>query len=908
MILSEVKEEITRTTLKIYRNLVPYSFIATAFLLASYGLNAQTEAQLTSELNRRGIDTVTEINDALKAQGMTESEARKMAKSYGINYDDYISKYILKKGVSAPKQNLKENNDNINPQESITETVTKISYSTEDFVENTNAVNPPKINKTYFGYEIFQNNPFANKDYLIGNIDENYIVGPGDEIRIYVWGSHAYQAQVKIDLNGNIALPDNGVFFASGYKFETLKKKLSVYLSKSYSGLNSTPQTSFIDVSLTQLRPVSITVLGESNAPGPHLVNGLASVLNALYASGGVKTSGSLREINVYRDNKLIKTVDLYDYITKGKLTENVRLMNNDVIFIPVRNNSITLNGAVKKSGIFELKNNEGLNELIDIAGGFRADASLKNIKLNRIKPLEERNEEDIYHRFISSINFAELSALQKNYVLNDNDIISVPTVLDKTLNQAKLIGPVNRPGTYSISEFPDIKSLILEAGDSLKPRVYMNRLNLYRFNEDGTRNFFTFNLKNIIDGVENFDLKNEDIVELFGLNKTEGDDRRVSISGFGSDGKKSYNWNENFTLYDLIFQNVSIDDKEFQTEVLDSRVDINRFNVETGMYFKKSFNLGAVISRKENEFLKPRDHITLYSKNINRVLNQVVTVMGYVKNPGVFKLTEGMSAEDLILLAGGYTEYALKNEVTITRPKFDVDLGKISEDFKVRIDSSYIMGYKKIKDKNSFYVKHRDVISVKKLPGVESLKSVTITGEVRFPGSVSINNKNENLREIINKVGGITPFGTLKSSYIQRDGNRFVLDLNKAYKKNASFLNDGDRIHIGENSGVVKLNGAVANDGLFVWQPNKRLKNYVKLAGSYERPIEKVVIEYPNGIIIKKRWYSNPKVLPNSKIYVYSKPEKEKNERNGNGMDKFIEVLTVITGALTTIVLTRAL
>ena len=156
------------------------------------------------------------------------------------------------------------------------------------------------------------------KDYLIGNIDENYIVGPGDkEIRIYVWGSHAYQAQVKIDLNGNIALPDNGVFFASGYKFETLKKKLRVYLSESYSGLNSTPQTSFIDVSHTT-STCNITVLGESNTPGPHLVNGLASVLNALYASGGVKTSGSLREINVYRDNKLITTVDLYDYITKA--------------------------------------------------------------------------------------------------------------------------------------------------------------------------------------------------------------------------------------------------------------------------------------------------------------------------------------------------------------------------------------------------------------------------------------------------------------------------------------------------------------------------------------------------------------------------------------------------------------
>ena len=152
-----------------------------------------------------------------------------------------------------------------------------------------------------------------------------------------------------------------------------------------------------------------------------------------------------------------------------------------------------------------------------------------------------------------------------------------------------------------------------------------------------------------------------------------------------------------------------------------------------------------------------------------------------------MFELTEGMSAERSNTFGRRlkrYFEYALKNEVTITRPMFDVDLGKVSEDFTVRIDSSYIMGHKKFKDKNSFYLKHRDVVSIKKLPGVESLKSITITGEVRFPGSVSINNKNENIREIINKVGGITPFGTLKSSYIERSGNRFVFRFEQGIQK----------------------------------------------------------------------------------------------------------------------------
>lgn len=871
------------------------------FAMFTVILTAQTEAQLTREINKRGINTMSEVNAALAAQGMTEAEARKMAKVYGINYDDYIAKHILG-GKSKPNEAPA-----VIAEPAVTETTTTISYSGEAAVAATPVVEAPKVDPKYFGYEIFQNNPFANKDYLVGNIDENYILGPGDEIRLYVWGSHAYQAQVRIDLNGNIALPDNGVFFASGYTFKTLKKKLRNYLGKSYSGLITSPQTSFIDVSLTQLRPVSITVLGESNAPGPHLVNGFATVLNALYASGGVKTSGSLREIKVYRNNKLIKTVDLYDYITKGALSKDIRLMNNDVVFIPIRNNSITLNGAVKKSATFELKEDEGLNELLELAGGLNADASLKNVSLSRIKPFEERLEDEVYHHFITSIDLAELNAENKNYELHDGDQISVKSILGKVLNQASISGPVKRPGTYAISEFPDIHSLIVSAADSLTPRVYMERVHLYRLNEDGTRNFFSFNLENILSGKENIALENEDRVELFSLEHTEGDDRTVSISGFGSKGG-THRWNEDMTMYDVIFYTVSLEDKDFQAKVLNSRVDLNRYNTETGLYYKKSYNLLDVLSKEENEKLLPRDKIVLYSKGLNTILDQKVAIKGYVKKPGSYTLTEDMTVEDLVLLAGGYLEYAVQEEAIVSRPKFDVDKGEISEEFDINLDLNYILGKSKEKSSSAFFLQHRDVVYIRQIPGVEGMKSITVSGEVRYPGVVSLTNKNQNLKEVLAKAGGMTPFASLKSSYILRGGDRFIVDMKKNLRDEVSFLQDGDQIVIGTNTGAVSVKGAVPNEGLFVWEQGKRVKGYIRNSGNYEGPIENVIVQHPNGISKKKRWYTNPRVMPNSQIYVYAKPEKEKKENDGTGMDKFIEVLSVITGALTTIVLTRAL
>ena len=878
-----------------------YKILILFLSISTFIATAQTEAQLTNEINKRGINSLSKVNAALAKQGMTEAEARKMAKVYGIDYDSYIAKHVLggEKTTATPEEVMS----------GFPEAPTTISYAVNTAVDSIPTVEVPKVDPKYFGYEIFQNNPFANKDYLVGNIDENYILGPGDEIRLYVWGSHAYQAQVRIDLNGNIELPDNGMFFASGYTFKTLKRKLTNYLGKSYSGLVTSPQTSFVDVSLTQLRPVSITVLGETNTPGPHLVNGLATVLNALYASGGIKTSGSLREIKVYRKNKHLKTIDLYNYITKGALSKDIRLMNNDVIFVPSRNSSIALSGAVKKTAIFELKAGEGLQELIDFAGGLKADASLQDVSISSIRPFEARIKKNSYNRFITSVDLASLQATNQNYALHDGDQVTIKTILDKIVNQVHISGPVKRPGTYGLSKYPTLRKLILSAADSLLPRTYMERVHVNRTQENGTRNFYSFNLENVLAGIENFDLQNDDNVTLFGLDHTEGDDRTVSITGYGVAGG-THSWNENLTMYDVIFTTVSLEDKDFQAQVLNSRVDLNRYNASTGMYYKQSYNLLDVLSKETNENLLPRDQIVLYSKELNTVVTKTISIKGHVKNPGEYALTEGMTAEDAVLLAGGFLEYSEQGNAIVSRPKYDVDEGEVSISFPVTLNEAYLLGTEKQQATNAFYLQHHDVVTIRQIPGYEEMKSVSIAGEVRYPGVVTLNHKGESLKEIIEKSGGLTSFASLQSSYVRRDGQLFIIDVKKLYNNNNNnnFLENGDDIFIGKKSGTVSVQGAVANEGLFVWEKGKRVKHYIRNSGRYDGKVKSIVVTYPNGISKKKRWFNNPKVLPNSKILVYAKPAKEKNENKGEGMDKFINILTIITGAFTTLVLSRAL
>tara|TARA_B100001057_G_scaffold236509_1_gene236779 strand:+ start:486 stop:3158 length:2673 start_codon:yes stop_codon:yes gene_type:complete len=863
-------------------------------------ISAQTETQIASELNKLGINSMFDVNTELARRGMSEADARKMAMVYGLDYDMYLEKYILN------DENEPENNETNFTE--ISE-VAELTYNlpiidTVDAID-TLTVNDSLNNLPYFGYEIFNNNPFANKDYLIGNIDENYILGPGDEIRIYVWGAHAYQAQVRIDLNGNIALPENGVFFASGYTFSTLKNKLKNFLGKSYSGLRASPQTAFIDVSLTQLRPVSITVLGEANAPGPHLVNGFATVLNALYAAGGIKTSGSLREIKVYRNNKLLKTVDVYNYISAGRLDKDVRLMNNDVIFIPSRQSTIQLNGAVQKTAIYELKDDEGLSELLDFAGGLLPKASAKNISIHRIKPLEERTADQIFDRYLSTINWQKIIAEKNNFTLFDGDKITVYSILDQVLNEVIIGGSVNQPGSYSVSAYPDLKSLIQSAAKGIRPNTNTEKVDVYRTDLNGNKSFESLKLKEVLAGNQNLNLTQNDRVVVYGDLNVEGEEPYVEYFSFMKGADKTSNhvrkyWSENFSLYDLVFSLNPISDPNFKRMALYSRVDICRYNKDSGMYSILPFDLEDVIQKKDSIILMPFDQVHVYSKEVHEVVNKVVYIKGYVNSPGEFTLRENMTVEDLILLAGGFQEFADQKTVIVSSPEYNVDEGKISRSQEITVNKDYLLG-NTVKPM-TYNLQHLDVVNVRQIPGYEKMKSITVSGEVRYPGVVTLNNKRQSLKEVLRSVGGLSPFASIDASYILREGEPFIIDLGRMLRKNLSFLEDGDNIVIGDNSGDVSVQGAVLNEGLFVWEKGKRVANYINNSGGLDGKTESVVVELPNGFTKRKRWYNNPKVLPNSKVYVYAKPELEKLG-NSEKWDKITNLVQVISSALTSAV-----
>ena len=324
------------------------------------------------------------------------------------------------------------------------------------------------------------------------------------------------------------------------------------------------------------------------------------------------------------------------------------------------------------------------------------------------------------------------------------------------------------------------------------------------------------------------------------------------------------------------------------------------RYNINSGMYNVFPYNLEDIIQKKDSVILMPFDKVRIYSKEVHEVVNKIVYIKGYVNSPGEFVLRENMSVEDLILAAGGFQEFADQKTVIVSSPEYNVDEGKISKSQKIIVDKNYLLGNSEKPE--TYILQHLDVVTVRQIPGYEKMKSIRVSGEVRYPGVVTLNNKRQSLSEVLTSVGGLSPFASIDASYILRNDNLFIIDLGRVLKDNLSFLEDGDNIVISPNSGEVSVQGGVLNEGLFVWESGKRIRSYINNSGGLDGRTESIVVELPNGFTKRKRWYNNPKVLPNSKIYVYRKPELEKLG-NAEKWDKITNLVQVISAALTSAV-----
>ena len=385
---------------------------------------------------------------------------------------------------------------------------------------------------------------------------------------------------------------------------------------------------------------------------------------------------------------------------------------------------------------------------------------------------------------------------------------------------------------------------------------------------------------------------------KIYSNEEVEGEEN-IYLSGFGIDEEIIHPWMENYNIYDFIFSYTSLDDPEFISNFLRTRVDIKRFNKELGTY-----NIIPLDIDKDKDFkLKPKDEVVLYSRDISENIEPKFQISGYVLNPGEYRLDSGMTIEDAILSAGGLSEFADTERAAV----YSIDTKSSIRSSVLsyyNLDMDYLNGISKKSKNSSYLINNFDNVSIYKNPNVKDPVTVSVIGEVNSPGSVTLESISESVRDVLSKVGGTTQNASLESSYILRDSIPIDFDFINDLNKNQSFLSNNDTIVVVSSKKEITVSGAVYNPTKILYsKPNA--KYYLNSAGGKNRKLaDKAFVIYPSGKTIRIR--SNTRIYPGSEIFVSFKEEKEKSDNRF--IDEFVKIFTMVTGALTTVVLAKQL
>lgn len=897
---------------------------------------------LTPHLSKP-LQAQNSIQQELDGRKMSLADAQRMLRAVGVNPNnpDELARLARQQGV--PEDQIQQwlvelrqlqNADAATVGSSEVVNLTGSSITSEtvvvDDIENlddkpktTKIVEDEKKGKPleYFGYSIFNSATDAFKPSSVGPVDEGYVVGPEDQLRISVWGDSEFQYELQVDLEGRIFIPQIGQIMVAGQRLTELREYLKKRLSQRYSGLLSEPAKIFMDVNITRLRPIKIFVLGEVTNPGGYTFNHNAKIFNILYGVGGPTINGSLRDVRIIRDGKVVATIDFYDLLLRGKDPTNIALLNNDRIFIPPRKSIVAIRGEVRRSAIFEMKPGETFTDLIEFSGGLMPTAYYERFQITRILKPEERKDPSIARKVIDLNLSKELRS--DKLEIRDGDRVRIFAISDVLENKVTINGAVFQPGRYELSDkLITVKDLIQKA-DGLTGDAWLNKADLIRTFPDSSQTFISLDLQKLLQDTseENIKLQSRDRIRIYSIREIE-DTYNVSIGGHVKDSK-SIRWRDSLRVYDMLLKAGGLFDPEYRKTVFMERADLIRRDIVNRTATTIPFNLDQALNEEGfgNELVIPGDRIVIYQNTVQKITDKQVIISGSVKSPDSYEYTENMTLEDLIIKANGFTRDVFFSEVEITRNiKSDVS-GRKSEKFVHKLTPDGVDDYAFYKvdlfwpilDKASkIELEDGDRVYFRKNPTYIPQRTVSIRGEVKFPGSYTLLHENETLSSLINRAGGVTSEAFPKGGRMLRDSLRIVVKLDEIINGNKKvdiILNPGDEITIPLQPNMVEVQGYIALNGLFNYESEKRIKYYIEQAGGMREDADKyVLLIYPNGATFKIQrkgwfWRENPKVEEGSTIVVFKEPVKDEDIKQ-TIKEGLVETTQILMSALTLIIL----
>ncbi|MDG5815193.1 SLBB domain-containing protein [Chitinispirillales bacterium ANBcel5] len=589
---------------------------------------------------------------------------------------------------------------------------------------------------TYYGYDLFTEIPEVFKPSPIGPVDPGYTLAPGDVMRLSVWGQVEFEHELTVNQEGKVMIPVVGMVHVSGIPFEQLEQKLKGMLSRHFSGLTSSPPRTFMHLTVGRLRPIRVYFMGEVKQPGGYTVSSFANVFSALYSVGGPLKSGSLRSISVIRNDSTIANVDLYDYLLKGRSDSDVRLRNNDVIFVPPRGKTISISGAVFRPAIYELRPDDHLLSLLQFCGGPKSASNIEQATLRRIVPFEQRANASQMKKLLS-IDLKRYLETDNDFKLYDQDSLHVYPLFSDLRNFVRLSGAVQYPGTYESSV--SLYDLIFNHGKIIDNKTFKGRADLIRFNDDlVTTTVIPIDLKRLkSDQTYNMQMEPGDEVIVYELDVVSPTDLRITVDGEVRE-PGVYLMSSNMTVADAILRAGGFSRRAHKT-----RVDVFRPDNSGRNRLSRVFNIDLpdslnYSSDKGREFvLEDRDRIVVRPDPNYREENYI-TIQGLVRYAGTYGLEErNERLSDLIDRAGGLMPDAYLKGASIIR-----DDKRLVVDF----EAAYVYG----RNREDVILQSGDSIYIPSRPN-----NVLIHGQVNNEGLYGYV-EGQRLRSYLDRAGGV--------------------------------------------------------------------------------------------------------------------------------------------------------
>lgn len=661
-----------------------------------------------------------------------------------------------------------------------------------------------------FGRDIFNNKELTFEPEMNIATPQNYRLGPGDAVFIEIYGASQKTIEGTVSPDGTITIEGFGPVQISGLTVKEANSRLRSTLGKRYS-------SSKISLTVGQTRSIMVNVMGEVNNPGTYTLPAFATVFHALYMAGGTNDLGTMRNIKVYRNNRLVSTVDIYDYILNGKLTGNVRLADNDVISVGTYDCLVNITGKVKRPMYYEMKKNESVATLLKYSGGFTGDAYKKSVRLVR----KAGKEYSVYN-----IDEFDMSSFQ----LADADSVSVDSILQRYSNMVEIKGAVFRPGMYQVGGNINSVRTLIENADGLKEEAFTARAVMHRMKADRTLEVIPVDVEGILAGrTADIPIQNNDV--LFIPTKQEMmEEQTITIHGEVF-YPGVYKYADNETLEDFVLQAGGLKQTASTVKVDVARRIVNPKALTTDSVIARTYTFalkdGFVIDGEPGFKLKPYDEVYV-RKSPGFYKQQNVMVEGEVMFGGTYTLSKkNQRLSDLIKNAGGVNDRAYVAGARLERKMNEVERKRMETILKMAREQAENLEIEAAAQNKKVDLENSELLKRFEIPETYSV-GIELDKALSNPGSDA---------DIV--------------------------------------LREGDRLIVPQYTATVKINGEVMYPNTVGYQQGKKAKYYINQAGGYSNKAKKsqTYIIYMNGTIAKVSEGAKP--MPGCEIFV---PQKKIN------------------------------